>query len=104
VPVPFDFDYAGLVGAPYAVPPEQVKLASVRVRRYRGFCRHNDALAVEAARFLSLRDELLAVVRAQALLEADDREEALRYLAAFFERVASPAAVADRLTRTCLQG
>lgn len=104
VPVPFDFDYAGLVGAPYAVPPEQVKVASVRVRRYRGFCRHNDALAAEAARVLALRDELLAVVRTQPLLEADDREEALRYLAGFFERVASPAAVADKLARTCLQG
>lgn len=104
VPVPFDFDYSGLVGAPYAVPPEQVKVASVRVRRYRGFCRHNEALASEAARMLARRDELLAVVRTQPLLEEDDREEALRYLAAFFERVASPAAVADRLARTCLQG
>ena len=40
--MPYDFDYSGLVDAPYAVPPDSIHLANVRVRRYRGFCLHND--------------------------------------------------------------
>ena len=34
IPVPYDFDYAGLVNAPYAVPPEGIRVANVKVRRY----------------------------------------------------------------------
>lgn len=36
--VPYDFDHAGLVGAPYAKPAPELEMNSVRERRYRGFC------------------------------------------------------------------
>lgn len=36
--VPYDFDHAGLVDAPYAQPAEELKMQSVRERRYRGYC------------------------------------------------------------------
>ena len=39
IPLPFDFDYSGLVNAEYAVPPKALHLYSIRVRKYRGFCR-----------------------------------------------------------------
>ena len=42
VPVPYDWDFSGLVDAPYATPPDSINVTSVRQRRYRGFCRHND--------------------------------------------------------------
>ena len=42
VGVPYDFDYSGLVDAPYAVPPDGIHVSNVRVRRYRGFCAHNE--------------------------------------------------------------
>src|SRR5258706_992770 len=36
--VPYDFDHAGMVDAPYALPAEELWMRSVRERRYRGFC------------------------------------------------------------------
>lgn len=36
--VPYDFDHSGFVSAPYAYPPEELKLSSVRERRFRGYC------------------------------------------------------------------
>jgi hypothetical protein len=36
--VPYDFDQAGIVDAPYARPAEQLQLRSVKERRYRGYC------------------------------------------------------------------
>jgi hypothetical protein len=36
--VPYDFDHAGIVSAPYAKPAEELQMNSVRERRYRGFC------------------------------------------------------------------
>src|SRR5687767_2429561 len=38
VAVPYDFDHAGIVGAPYAYPAEELQMRSVKQRRYRGYC------------------------------------------------------------------
>ena len=38
IPVAYDFDHSGLVSAPYARPAEELRLHSVRERRYRGYC------------------------------------------------------------------
>ena len=38
--VPYDFDFSGLVDAPYADPPEGIPVNSVRQRTYRGYCSH----------------------------------------------------------------
>ena len=36
--VAYDFDHAGIVNAPYALPAEELQMSSVRERRYRGYC------------------------------------------------------------------
>lgn len=38
ITVPYDFDHAGIVSAPYAQPAEQLLMRSVQERRYRGYC------------------------------------------------------------------
>ena len=39
--MPYDFDHAGLVDAPYAMPAEELHLSSIHERRYRGYCIQN---------------------------------------------------------------
>lgn len=53
--VPFDFDHAGIVGAKYAAPHEDLGLRSVRERLYRGFCLGNPYIDEAIARFNSAR-------------------------------------------------
>ena len=36
--VPYDFDLSGIVNSPYAKPAPELKMNSVRQRRYRGYC------------------------------------------------------------------
>ena len=43
-PVPYDFDFTGLVNAPYATPPEGMRVSSVRKRLYRGACLLNNEI------------------------------------------------------------
>jgi hypothetical protein len=38
VPIPYDFDYSGLVNAPYAVHHTSLELPSVEIRYYQGWC------------------------------------------------------------------
>jgi hypothetical protein len=103
IPIPYDFDHSGLVDAPYAVPPAQLPVASVRDRRYRGYCIHNDEARTAAAEALAARAALEAALGAVPQLTARSRQRASAYLAGFFEDVAGPDAVAANLLRTCLR-
>ena len=101
IPVPYDFDYAGLVNAPYAVPPEGIHVANVRVRRYRGFCAHNEQAKAFLAQISTRRDSLMAILNETPQLEDRTRRNAAGYLGDFFEEAGSPSKVAD-LMKVCL--
>jgi hypothetical protein len=91
VPVPYDFDYSGFVGAPYATPPEGIEVRSVRQRYYRGLCRHNDQLPEAVAHFQSRRAALLAVVDNEQRLTPALRRSAHEYIESFFAILDDPA-------------
>lgn len=102
LPVPYDFDYGGLVNAPYAVPPAGISVANVQIRRYRGFCAHNEQAKAFAGEIAARRASLLAVLDATPQLEDSPRERGDRYLGDFFDEMASPSKVAD-LMNGCLR-
>lgn len=102
VPVPYDFDYSGLVNAPYATPPEQVPVRTVRQRRYRGFCAHNAQAQAVAAEILGQRTAILAALSERPELAAGPRQSAALWLDRFFAAIATPADVERNLLRTCL--
>ncbi|MFX3658057.1 MAG: hypothetical protein ACN6I7_02665 [bacterium] len=86
VPVPFDFDQAGIVAATYAAPHEDLGLRSVRQRLYRGFCLGNpyidevigDFLAARPAIERVLSEELSPAARAVASDYLDGSYKILR--------------------------
>jgi hypothetical protein len=102
IPVPYDFDYAGLVNAPYAVPPENIHVANVRVRRYRGFCADNEEAKAFLAQISTRRASLMAILNETPQLEDKTRRIAAGYLGDFFEEAGSPSKVAD-LMKMCLR-
>ena len=101
VPVPYDFDYSGLVGAPYAVPPEGIRIASVRTRYFRGYCRYNDQLAGVIEEFRQHKDALFAVIDNEPALQQGRRQSAHAYLQDFFNTLDNPDAVRRNLTGHC---
>jgi hypothetical protein len=102
VPLPYDFDYGGLVNAPYAVPPDGIRAANVRQRIYRGFCLHNAQAQSYAAEMASRRAALIAIVDSTPQLEDSTRQRADSYLGEFFDEVSSPSRVGE-LLKTCLR-
>jgi hypothetical protein len=101
ITVPYDFDYSGLVNTPYALPPDNVNVANVRVRRYRGYCRYNEQAQVVATDLLARRASLLNIVDQIPQLSEDSRRDAASYLGAFFDKIGSPPQVSEVLA-TCL--
>ena len=100
--VPYDFDLSGLVDAPYAVPPAGINVSNVRVRRYRGFCAHNEQAQAVAAGLAARRASLLGILDQTPQLGEGYRKRADAYLGIFFDEIASPEKVTEML-KTCLR-
>lgn len=92
IPVPYDFDHTGLVNASYAYPAEELKLPSVRVRRYRGYCLDDYAneLAPVFAMFKEKRPQIEALYQNQPGLSETYVKSSLRYIDDFYKLIDNP--------------
>jgi len=99
--VPYDFDFSGAVGAPYAVPAEQLPIKSVRERWYRGFCQPDTLLSSVLARFRAAKDSIYAAVRAVPGLPEGDAKSLLGYFDGFFRNAEERGTVQRDLTHRC---
>ena len=102
VPVPYDFDYSGLVDAPYAVPPDKFDIGSVRKRVYQGYCRHNGEAVAAAAEFRAARPSIEAMFGQIPGMEARTRKDALDYLSRFYDDIATDASLQARVLKNCV--
>jgi hypothetical protein len=100
-PVAYDFDFSGLIGAPYAAPDPRLPIKSVRTRLYRGVCREPEELAPTFDRFKAQRDSIYAVLDSQPGLEPKRAQEAKDYLQDFFKQVDRPRDFNNALGYAC---
>jgi hypothetical protein len=101
IPIPYDFDFSGFVDAPYATPPDELHISSVRQRVYRGYCADN-AQAIEVARQMrDARPQLMAAITSTPGLEPQRAARAIRFLDGFFADIETDDAVSARLLRRC---
>jgi len=101
-PVPYDFDFSGLVNAPYAVPPDGFGISSVRSRVYQGYCRHNGLALQAASEIRAKRPAIEAMFSQIPGMEERTRRGAIAYLGRFFDDIASDASVQNRVFRKCV--
>ncbi len=101
VPVPYDFDFSGFVGAPYATPPPAVPIPNVRTRYYWGLCRHNQQLPVAADLFRGHRDAMAALIASETRLTEASRSSTQRYIDDFFAVLDDPERFDRLIIRRC---
>ena len=102
IPIPYDFDFSGLVNAPYAVPPDQLKITSVRQRKYRGYCLHNNAALAAATTMRNAKPQMLAILASTPGMEERTASRAAAFLEGFFKDIASHEAVQKEVLRDCV--
>jgi hypothetical protein len=86
-PVPYDFDFSGLVSAPYAAPDRNLMLASVRDRKYRGPCRPQQLIDPYVANFVAKRDLIRALPDDIPGMTKSSKEEVRSYLDSFYSSI-----------------
>ena len=104
IPIPYDFDYSGFVGAPYAMPPEQLGIQNVRQRFYRGYCSQNAYALTAAQQMRATRPQLLATLSQVPGLDPKAQRKAADYLEGFFADIATDASTAGKILNHCLSG
>ena len=86
-PIPYDFDFSGLVDAPYASPNPILKLRSVRVRLFRGRCSNSEYLDNSIAQIQSKKNEIYGLLDEISDFDRSSRQSLTRYLDEFFEGI-----------------
>ena len=97
---PYDFDQSGIVNAAYAQPAASLRLRSVRERLYRGFCATNTYVSEAAARFVTARPAIEALI-AEEQLSDRARTRVSNYIAEGFEILSDPQLLERSVIANC---
>ncbi|MEL6133756.1 MAG: hypothetical protein AAFR59_10370, partial [Bacteroidota bacterium] len=83
--IPYDFDWSGIIDAPYANPDPTLGINSVRQRVYRGFCRPEAEMEQTFARFREVKEEMYALYNRQGMLSEKMQKSCIDYLDDFYK-------------------
>ena len=100
-PIPYDFDFSGMVNAQYAVPGRQLHIETVRDRLYRGPCRSVEELRPFLAAFRARKADVMAAVDAVPDLDKDSRRKTREYLEDFYRTIDRSGSVKSQLLDKC---
>lgn len=106
VPLPYDFDFSGLVDADYAQPNPRYAIETVRDRYYKGRCKNNGLLAETLDRFREKRQNLFAIIDSVANIDKKAQgamRPARSYLEEFYAIIEDPDEVQRQLVQHCLE-
>jgi hypothetical protein len=101
IPITYDFDYSGLVDAHYAVPQENLGIASVKERYYLGPCRPDEDQMVAIQKIASHKDQIIDYVKGFEYLDEEERNEIVTYLEEYFLEAEDERFISRHITPTC---
>ncbi len=100
--VPYDFDHAGIVNAPYAGAAPELEISSILERVYRGYC-NNDQLSFSETfdLFNKLKDDFYNVYKSCHLLNAKYVKFVTKFLDDFYKTINSSKASEFEFKKPC---
>ncbi len=101
ITIPFDFDYSGLVSAPYAAHHESIKLSSVEVRYYQGWCEPSEDVEKQIRLFLEKKNEIMMLPDKVEGLDAKSIEHIRTYITDFYNIIENPKKLENQIFRHC---
>lgn len=101
ITIPYDFDHAGLINAPYASPNPRFNIKSVKTRVYRGRCANNAHLDSTFQQFLAKRDEISQLVTGLEGFDEKSIKGTMKLVDGFYKDITTPKAVEKKFFRKC---
>jgi hypothetical protein len=102
-PLAFDFDFSGLVNAPYAQPNPRYPISNVRQRFYRGLCDANDMLPETLRLFVDKKDDFYGIIDALEPATKRTKARVRAYLESFYDEITDPVLLQENLIDQCYE-
>ena len=100
IAVPYDFDYSGIVDAPYAVPPESIEIPDVTARVFRGLCR-DQGYREQIQFYKTMQPTITEEIKNASYMDEKTRSEVLNYIQEFFLDINDPRVVQKDIDQAC---
>lgn len=101
VPIPYDFDYTGLVNAHYAVPGESLGIKTVRERYFLGPCRSKEVQQEAINNFALHRQEMIDYIMQFEYLDEKEKLDMVGYIESYFAESERERFIENRIATTC---
>ena len=101
ISIPYDFDNAGLIDAPYAAPNPRFKINTVKQRVYRGRCSNNSHLDSTFQHFLAKRDEIGMLVTGLNGFDEKSVKGTMNLIDGFYKDISTPKTVQKKFIKKC---
>ena len=101
LPIAYDFDYAGLVEAPYAVHGNGIDLDDITDRLFLGMCREKGALAKHIPLFQEKKADFYKIINDFHYLDAKERKRMINYLDEFYKILDNPKRFKREIVEYC---
>ena len=104
IPVPYEFDYSGLVNTEYAIPGETLHslgITSVRDRYYLGPCREEKVHNATIQELAKSEAEIMKLIKDFKYLDDKEKDDMIGYLDSYFKASKESGFIDQKITPTC---
>jgi hypothetical protein len=101
LPVPYDFDYSGIVNTNYAVPHESLPIESITERYYMGNCMTEPEFEEIKQNFMDHKDQIISLFSDCPLLQTFNQKTSASYLEEFYRILESDRLVKQWIFQKC---
>ncbi|MBX2874815.1 MAG: hypothetical protein KTR30_22010 [Saprospiraceae bacterium] len=96
IPIPFDFDFSGLVSTSYAWPSDRMPISNVKERYFMGNYLSLQELKPAIQHFQTKKAELLQVIQDFTGLPKSEKRQMIKYLLSFFDLISNDTMAKDQ--------
>ena len=101
IPIPYDFDYSGMVYADYAIANYKINIQDVNERYFYGMCRTDDVYNTVLDLYQEKKDEIFLFVNSFEYLDKKTRKYVINYLEEFYKEIDNPNFIKNCLRPSC---
>jgi len=101
IPIPYDFDFSGLVNSYYALPTEDLGIKKVTERHYRGICRSDDVYIQSIGLFTEKKSEIFSYILSCDFLDKKTKKYVISFIEEFYNEISKPDFIEKKVKTTC---
>lgn len=101
IPIIYDFDFSGLIDAPYASPTPELELKSLKERLYRGFCQSDAELNWVLDKFKNKQTQIDSLWEKLPEHQTVRKQKAKKYISDFYQIIQNKDSVRKYFFEQC---